>query len=88
MTIEVNPEQAQQQFAQLLSQVLQGEEIVIVVEGQHMARITPCLRNQLATSSATSSERIPGLDQGRFIVPDDFDEPLPSDLMRVFEGED
>ncbi|NES24870.1 MAG: type II toxin-antitoxin system Phd/YefM family antitoxin [Symploca sp. SIO3E6] len=88
MTIEVNPEQAQQQFAQLLSQVLQGEEIVIVVEGQQMARLTPCFGNQPATSSAASSERIPGLDQGRFVVPDDFDDPLPPNLVRAFEGED
>ncbi|NET57102.1 MAG: type II toxin-antitoxin system prevent-host-death family antitoxin [Symploca sp. SIO2E6] len=88
MTIKVNPEQAQQQFAQLLSQVLQGEEIVIVVEGQQMARLTPCAVTQPATSSSTSNERIPGLDQGRFVVPDDFDDPLPPDLMKVFEGED
>lgn len=27
-----------------------------------------------------------GLDQGRFTVPDDFDAPLPNDLLAAFEG--
>lgn len=32
--------------------------------------------------------RVPGIDEGRFIVPDDFDDPLPADLLEAFEGRD
>ncbi len=40
-------------------------------------------------SAQTSGEmRIPGIDEGRFVVPDDFDDPLPSDLLKAFEGGD
>ena len=28
-----------------------------------------------------------GLCAGDFVVPDDFDEPLPDDLLKMFEGE-
>ena len=32
--------------------------------------------------------RVPGIDKGRFVVPDDFDDPLPPDLLKAFEGRD
>ena len=84
MTIQVNLEEAQQQFAQLFSQVLQGEEIIIVVDGQEKARLTPTTPT---TSTPVSSGRLPGIDQGRFVVPDDFDDPLPPELLQAFTGE-
>ena len=28
-----------------------------------------------------------GLCEGKFTVPDDFDDPLPEDILRLFEGE-
>jgi hypothetical protein len=28
-----------------------------------------------------------GLCAGDFVVPDDFDEPLPAEILKVFEGE-
>lgn len=36
----------------------------------------------------TPQMRVPGIDEGRFIVPDDFDDPLPPDLLEAFEGKD
>ncbi len=39
-------------------------------------------------SAQTSGMRIPGIDEGRFVVPDDFDAPLPPDLLKAFEGGD
>lgn len=84
MTIQVNLEEAQQQFAQLFSQVLQGEEIIIIVDGQERARLTP---TKPTISSDSLSERIPGIDEGRFVVPDDFDDPLPPDILQAFTGE-
>lgn len=87
MTIQVNLQQAQQQFSQLFSQVLQGEEIIIVVEGQEMARLIPSPPHITTEPEKVSGVRIPGIDKGRFVVPDDFDDPLPPDILQAFEGE-
>jgi prevent-host-death family protein len=87
MTIHVNPQQAEQQFSKLLSQVLQGEEIIISVAGQEMARLIPSSQ-RTALSSKDQPRRIPGIDQGRFVVPDDFDDPLPPEILKAFAGED
>ena len=39
-------------------------------------------------TAQTSKMRVPGIDEGRFVVPDDFDDPLPADLLKAFEGKD
>lgn len=39
-------------------------------------------------SIKTPRKRVPGIDEGRFIVPDDFDDPLPPELLKAFEDED
>jgi hypothetical protein len=31
--------------------------------------------------------RFPGIDEERFVVPDDFDDFLPPDILKAFEGE-
>jgi antitoxin (DNA-binding transcriptional repressor) of toxin-antitoxin stability system len=86
MTIYVNQQEAEQQFSQLLSQVLQGEEIIISIEGQDRARLILFAQNKAVTSSKVLGMRVPGIDEGRFVVPDDFDDPLPPDLLNAFEG--
>ncbi|MGB3534805.1 MAG: type II toxin-antitoxin system prevent-host-death family antitoxin [Microcoleaceae cyanobacterium] len=86
MTIYVNKQEAEQQFSQLLSQVLQGEEIIISIEGQEMARLIPFDPNKVVIFPEALGMRVPGIDRGRFVVSDDFDDPLPSDLIKAFEG--
>ena len=39
-------------------------------------------------TAQTPQMRVPGIDEGRFVVPDDFDDPLPADLLEAFEGKD
>ena len=39
-------------------------------------------------TAQTPQMRVPGIDEGRFVVPDDFDDPLPADLLKAFEGKD
>jgi antitoxin (DNA-binding transcriptional repressor) of toxin-antitoxin stability system len=78
MTIHVNQQEAEQQFSELFSQVLQGEEVIISVQGQEMARLIP--------SNLSLQPRVPGIDKGRFVVPDDFDDPLPEAIIKAFEG--
>ena len=87
MTIHVNQQEAKKQFSHLLSQVLQGEEIIISVGDQEIARLIPSAPNRVATSSKVSLVRVPGIDEGRFVVPDDFDDPLPPDILKAFESE-
>jgi hypothetical protein len=33
-------------------------------------------------------ERVPGSAKGLFVVPDDFNDPLPPEIQRYFDGED
>jgi hypothetical protein len=46
--------------------------------------------NQLdrAKSDKILKMHVPGIDEGRFLVPDDFDDPLPPDILKAFESED
>ena len=75
----VNVHQAKTQFSRLLARVELGEEIVIANRGVPVAKLVPV--------QPTCDRRASlGLDQGRFTVPDDFDAPLPDDLLEVFEG--
>ncbi len=55
-----------------------GEEIVIAKAGKPVARLAP-LRDR-------KGPRKPGILAGRFRVSDDFDAPLPDDLLDAFEG--
>ena len=87
MTIHVNRHEAAQQFSQLFSQVLKGEEIAITSDGEEMARIVPSSDTYKHSDSKKKNIRVPGIDKGRFVVPDNFDDPLPSDIEAAFEGE-
>lgn len=55
-----------------LSQIGNGETIVILDEGKPVAELRPTPQNREA-----SGLRPVGLCAGRFTVPDDFDSPLP-----------
>ena len=58
--------------------VLGGETIVITRDDQPVAEIRP-LRG-------AKGRRPIGLAKGEFVVPDDFDDPLPDDILDAFEG--
>jgi prevent-host-death family protein len=74
----VNTHEAKTQFSRLLRRVAAGEEITIANRGVPVARLVPVLREK--------SRRILGILRGEFNVPDDFDAPLPDDLLDLFEG--
>ena len=58
--------------------VRRGETVVITREDEPVAEIRP-LRNG-------KGRRPIGLAKGEFVVPDDFDDPLPDDILDAFEG--
>lgn len=66
----------QSDFAELLSRVLAGEEVVLSQAGTPVARIVPVTRQP--------SPRTPGLDRGKVVIAPDFDEPLPEEVLDNF----
>lgn len=76
--VKVTVEEMQRDPLHYLRQVEAGETLVIVRLDQAIAEIRPIApRRQL---------RPYGLGAGEFVVPDDFDAPLPDDIINAFEG--
>lgn len=75
----VNIHQAKTNLSKLLSRVELGEEIIISNRGVPIAKLVPFR----ASSNRLSSL---GQDRGRFVVPDDFNAPLPEEILAAFEG--
>lgn len=73
---EVGVHEAKTQLSRLLRLVAAGEEITITRGGRPVARLMP---------PAAIARRTLGQDQGLFVVPDDFDAPLPDDVPDEFE---
>lgn len=76
----INIHQAKTNFSRLLSRVENGEEIVISNRGIPIAKLVP-FRTSLDRRSSL------GQDRGKFVVPDDFNAPLPEELLAAFEGD-
>ena len=73
----VNIHQAKTQLSRLLAAVANGEEIVIAKAGRPVARLVPFER--------PVRRRTLGKDAGLFEIPDDFDAPLPREVIDAFE---
>jgi prevent-host-death family protein len=76
MTKSVGVHEAKTHLSRLLDDVVAGEEVVIMRRGEEVARLVPRRR--------APSRRL-GVDRGRFVVPEDFDAPLPDELQDDFE---
>lgn len=68
--------EAKTHLSRLLREVAGGEEITIVRGGVPVARLVPI---------APDTRREFGMDAGRYVVPGDFNSPLPDDLLDAFE---
>jgi antitoxin (DNA-binding transcriptional repressor) of toxin-antitoxin stability system len=55
-----------------------GEEIIIARAGKPVARLMPLVE--------PARRRRPGLLKGKIKIADDFDAPLPDEMLRLFEG--
>ena len=71
-----NVHEAKTQLSRLLQLVAEGEEVVIAKAGEPVARLVPI---------TPARQRELGFARGLFVVPDDFDAPLPDDLQKYFE---
>lgn len=76
-TTSVGVHEAKTHLSRLLERVESGEEIEITRRGAVVARLVPA-----------PARRVPilGLDKGRAFIADDFDAPLPDDLLDAFES--
>jgi prevent-host-death family protein len=76
--MRVNIYAAKTHLSRLIDQVNAGEEIVITRHGRPVARLVP---------ASEAQPRKPGLLEGKGCwIAEDFDDPLPDDLLDLFEG--
>jgi prevent-host-death family protein len=70
--------EAKAQFSKLLRRVVAGEEIAITKRGVPVARLVPV--------DTQKGKRRLGFYEGKLTIPDDFDAPLPDEILDAFEG--
>jgi len=75
---KVNVHDAKTHFSRLLDRVEEGEEFVIAKAGRPVARLGPLVRR--------GKKRRLGLLDGKFRIPDDFNDALPEAVLAAFEG--
>jgi antitoxin (DNA-binding transcriptional repressor) of toxin-antitoxin stability system len=75
MTLTI--EEVKRDLEKVLSRVLKGETVVVTDDDQPVAEIRPVVM--------VRRPRPFGLVRGTFSVPDDFDAPLPEEVLRDFE---
>ena len=76
----VNIYDAKTQLSRLVDQAANGEDVVIARAGKPVARLTRI--------APQPKKRRLGVLDGQFKVPDDFNAPLPSEILAAFEGGD
>ena len=74
----VNIHDAKTHFSRLVDAAANGEEIIIAKAGKPTAR--------LVSIESARTERRFGALKGKIRVADDFDAPLPDDVLAGFEG--
>ncbi|HZW79456.1 MAG TPA: type II toxin-antitoxin system Phd/YefM family antitoxin [Candidatus Deferrimicrobiaceae bacterium] len=77
--MEVNIHEAKTHLSRLLQRVAEGEEITIARAGTPVARLVPVEKEK-------ENIRPLGMDRDRIWIADDFDAPLPDDLLKSFYG--
>jgi len=74
----INVTQLAQDPTSLLDRIEAGGRIIVMREGRAVAELRPIATPQ-------SAPRPFGLAAGSFTVSDDFDAPLPEEILRTFE---
>jgi antitoxin (DNA-binding transcriptional repressor) of toxin-antitoxin stability system len=77
--LTITVDEIKRDMLKYLQQVEAGETLVIFRSGKPIAEIKPV--------NMDKQPRPFGLCAGEFTVPDDFDAPLPEDILSAFEGQ-
>jgi prevent-host-death family protein len=72
----VNIHAAKTQLSSLVEQAAAGEEIIIAKAGKPRARLVPLEKKDFRSTF--------GLMKGQIWISDDFDAPLPPDVLKAF----
>jgi prevent-host-death family protein len=75
--VEVNIHEAKTHLSRLLQRVAAGEEVTIARSGVPVARLV---------AVEPKAKRPLGFARGEIWIADDFDAPLPDDLLKLFYG--
>ncbi len=75
---KVNVHEAKTHFSRLLERAQEGEDILIAKAGKPVAKLGPIAPRR--------KKRRLGLLDGKFTIPDNFNDSLPEDLLDAFEG--
>lgn len=76
MTVQVNIYDAKTTFSKLIKKAIAGEEIIIARSGKPVAKLVPFQK--------PGRDRVPGSAKGKVFISQDFDAPLPDDLLKAF----
>lgn len=74
----INIHEAKTHLSRIVDDVAAGAEVIIAKAGKPMARLSPM-------TGTVKAKRL-GLLKGKIAVPDDFNSPLPGDVLASFEG--
>ena len=75
--LTINIHEAKTHRPRFIEQAAAGEEIIIAKAGKPVAKLVPL--------HSRPQRRKLGIAAGEFTVPDDFDAPLPDDVLQLFE---
>jgi prevent-host-death family protein len=78
--MEVNVHEAKTNFSKLLQRVILGDEVIIAKAGVPVAKLVRYVTKK--------GKRPLGFYRGQIWMADDFDAPLPDDILAGFYGED
>lgn len=87
ITLPVTPSSSIELSALLIDQIEHGEIVTLTKNGQPIAQILPFKPLENQQGRQLGSIRI-GTMKGLLNIPDDFDAPLPDDLLDAFEGKE
>ena len=76
----VTLEDAKSDLSSLIDRAAKGEEVLIQTADRPMVRLVPI-------DEPTKKRRQPGAWKGQAWIADDFDDPLPPDVLKAFYGE-
>ncbi len=76
MEKQVNIHEAKTHFSKLVKETTEGYEIVIAKSGKPIAKLVPYIE--------VKKMRFPGSSKGTVVIKDNFEHPLPSEVLHGF----